>query len=218
MQSNNKGRNYSRNNLHLWPACIHTDEITRVQQTIHQEGCIMNSDIKGWNILEELKKDASPLILIFILGFIVSHFLFNYIKIINFRIDWNLIIGILTLLIALTTLLYTWFINRTQIIKFEDSETGQLITDISIESGSIISKPVLISKVGKTIYFEADQQGSLVIEVSSDKENWHDHYSSGVAKNRLSSITLSGHIKWMRLIFKTNHYPCSIAYAEIILQ
>jgi hypothetical protein len=88
----------------------------------------------------------------------------------------------------------------------------------SISSGSVTSHPFpLWGYRNRTLLFQADQVGSINIDLLTQTGNWRTYYSDTVSAGNLYwlKITVDGVIA--RLTFTPSTYPCNIAEAEVVL-
>jgi len=89
----------------------------------------------------------------------------------------------------------------------------------SIESGNVTSHPVpIFGYSGKTFLFQADQNGTLSIEVFTQTGNWRTYDSVSVSADTLLSYIMSGDAVLARVTFTPSAYPATINEAEVILR
>jgi len=97
-----------------------------------------------------------------------------------------------------------------------DSDTR--LAGQSISSGSITSHPFpLFGYPNKTVYFMADQAGTLDIEVLTLENNWRTYDSVAISANTLLSYVMTGEAVLGRVTFTPSAYPATILEAEVAL-
>jgi hypothetical protein len=91
-------------------------------------------------------------------------------------------------------------------------------TGLSISSGSITSHPVpALGYVNKTIYFMANQAGTLNIEILTRSGNWRTYDSITISASVLLRYKMTGDAVLLRLTFTPSTYPCTVNEAEVNL-
>jgi hypothetical protein len=94
--------------------------------------------------------------------------------------------------------------------------SGTKLAGYSISSGSVTSHPVpVFGYVNKTVYFMADQAGTLNIEVLMRSGNWRTYDSVTVPASALLKYKMTGDAILARLTFTPSSYPCTISEAEV---
>jgi len=92
-----------------------------------------------------------------------------------------------------------------------------------IDAGSLTSHPFpLLGYNNSTIHFQADQNGTLLIQVYTLGGNWRTYNTAAeeqtVTADELFSYTILGSAILGRVVFTPAAYPCTIAEAEVMLQ
>jgi len=88
----------------------------------------------------------------------------------------------------------------------------------SIESGSATTHPVpMLGYKDKTIYFMADKDGQLSIEVFTLGGNWREYDSVSVTADRLLAYKMTGDAVLARLVFTPSTYPATVLESEVVL-
>jgi hypothetical protein len=105
-----------------------------------------------------------------------------------------------------------------QVIKLYQAGTNTLLANLSISSGSVSSHPIPTFGYGKkTLYFMADQSGTLLIEVLTQTNNWRTYDSVSVLASTLKIYPMAGDAVLARLTFTPSTYPATINEAEAVL-
>jgi hypothetical protein len=149
-------------------------------------------------------------------------------------------IGLIPPLSATLTALVEILTNRTQIasasidiplmpIAFRVADGGDialslplslanndvLLRGYSISSGSVTSHPVPLWGFNrKTIYFMADQAGTLAIEIYMLSGNWRTYDTVSVPANTLVKYRIDDEVILARVVFTPSTYPVTIFEAE----
>jgi hypothetical protein len=98
------------------------------------------------------------------------------------------------------------------------TETNTKLAGYSVSSGSVTSHPVpVFGYPGKTLYFMANQAGTLLIEVLTQSGNWRTYDSDTVSAGTLWWYKMTGDAVLARLTFTPTTYPCTISDAEAVL-
>jgi len=101
-------------------------------------------------------------------------------------------------------------------LYIENSDTK--LAGYSISSGSVTSHEVpIFGYTKKTLYFHADQSGTLEIEIYTTTKNWRTYDTQSVSANTLLSYNIDAEGILARVIFTPSTYPCTVNEAEIIL-
>jgi hypothetical protein len=88
----------------------------------------------------------------------------------------------------------------------------------SISSGSVTSHPIpIFGYPRKTLYFMANQTGSLLIEVLTRTGNWRTYDSVSVSANTFKVYPMAGDAVLARVTFTPLTYPATISEAEFTL-
>jgi hypothetical protein len=96
----------------------------------------------------------------------------------------------------------------------EASDT--ILVGQSISTGSITSHPVpTFGYPKKTLYFMADQPGTLVIQAYLLSGNWRTYDSVSVAANTLLRYRVDDEVLLARAVFTPSAYPARILEAEV---
>lgn len=95
----------------------------------------------------------------------------------------------------------------------ENSDTR--LAGYSVSSGSITSHPIPVyGYENKTLYFMADQAGTLSIQILTLSGNWREYDSVSVSANRLLVYRMAGEALLARVVFTPSTYPANILEAE----
>jgi hypothetical protein len=101
-------------------------------------------------------------------------------------------------------------------LYLDNSDTT--LAGYSISSGSVTSHPIPIFGYDKkTILFQANQAGTLQLQVYTLAGNWRTYDSVSVSANTLSKYILTGDAVLARIIFTPSTYPATVSDAEVIL-
>jgi len=109
--------------------------------------------------------------------------------------------------------------NPSEVFRFYETGTDNLLAGMTITSGSVTSHPFPIFGFGgKTIYFQANQAGTLDIEVLMQTGNWRNYASEPVSANTLLLYLMAGEGLLARVTFTPTAYPAVISEAEVVLR
>ena len=98
----------------------------------------------------------------------------------------------------------------------ESSDT--LLAGYSFDSGSAASHPVPIyGYENKTIYFMADKDGTVSIQVYTLSGNWREYDSINYTAGKLLTYTMTGNALLARVVFTPSSYPAKIEEAEVVM-
>jgi hypothetical protein len=101
-------------------------------------------------------------------------------------------------------------------LYLEDNDTA--LAGYSISSGSVTSHPIpIFGYRDKTLFLQANQAGSVSVEVYTLAGNWRTYDSDTVSANTLWWYKMTGDAVLARLTFTPTTYPCSITEAEVVL-
>jgi len=99
------------------------------------------------------------------------------------------------------------------------AEDGTKFAGKTLSSGSVTSKAISVLGCDKkTIYFIADQSGTLAIQVLSPTGNWRTYDTASISANALATYTMTGSARLIRITFTPSSYPCTIGDAWIVLE
>jgi hypothetical protein len=88
----------------------------------------------------------------------------------------------------------------------------------SISSGSVTSHPVpVFGYKDKTFYFQANQAGTVLLEILTLSGNWRTYDSDTISANTLWWYKMTGDNVLARLTFTPSTYPATVSEAEMIL-
>jgi hypothetical protein len=105
-----------------------------------------------------------------------------------------------------------------RVFRLYQAGSNTLLAGLTVSSGSVTSHPVpVFGYAGKTLYFMANQAGSLLIEVLTQTGNWRTYDTDTVSANTLWWYKMTGDAILARLTFTPSTYPCSIAEGEVVL-
>ena len=89
----------------------------------------------------------------------------------------------------------------------------------TISSGSITSSAIDVSYYGKvTIYFMANQGGTLEIDVLAPSGSWRAVDTPSVTANTLLVYTPTWNATTIRIVFTPSAYPATISEAYVVLR
>jgi len=101
-------------------------------------------------------------------------------------------------------------------LYLENNDTA--LAGYSIASGSVTSHPFPIFGYDKkTILFQANQAGSLQLQVYTLAGNWRTYNSDPTSANTLYKYIMAGDAMLGRIVFTPNAYPCNVTDAEVVL-
>jgi hypothetical protein len=104
------------------------------------------------------------------------------------------------------------------VIRLYQSGTNTLLAGLSLSSGSVTSHPVpIFGYRDKTIYFQTDQSGIILIEILTQTGNWRTYDSDTVSAKTLWWYKMTGDAVLARITFTPYTYPCTILDAEVVL-
>jgi hypothetical protein len=92
--------------------------------------------------------------------------------------------------------------------------TSTLMAGYSVSSGSVTSHPIPARYRYKTLYFMADQPGSLEIQVYTTTGNWRTYDTISVSAGALISYSMVDEAPLVRVVFTPTPYPATILEAE----
>jgi len=96
--------------------------------------------------------------------------------------------------------------------------SGNLLAGQTLDAGSITSQPLSVfGRRNKTIYFQADQAGTLDIEVLGLSGNWRTYESVAISADTLEPYPMTGDAVLCRVTFTPSAYPATIDEAEVVL-
>jgi len=107
-----------------------------------------------------------------------------------------------------------------RVYRLYETATSNLFAGLSMASGSKTSHPFpIFGYAGKTIYFQANQPGTLGIQVLMQTDNWRTHSSPSVAADTLLKTTITEEGVLARVIFtpSAGAFPATINEAEVIM-
>jgi hypothetical protein len=88
----------------------------------------------------------------------------------------------------------------------------------SISSGSVTSHPIpMYGYVNKTLYFMANQTGTLEIDVFTLSGNWRTYDTINISANTLVSYSINDEIILARVVYTPSAYPANILEAEVVM-
>jgi len=106
-----------------------------------------------------------------------------------------------------------------RVFRLYDAGTTDLFAGLTIAAGSETSHPVpVFGYPGKTLRFQADQAGTLDIEVLMQTGNWRTYDSVTVSADKLLSYIMDGQAVLVRATFTPSTYPATISEAEVVLE
>jgi hypothetical protein len=105
-----------------------------------------------------------------------------------------------------------------RVFRLYQSGSSSLMAGASIGSGSLSSHPIpVFGYIDKTLYFRANQAGSLLIEILTQTGNWSTYDSDTLSADVLWWYKMTGDAVLARLTFAPSTYPCTISEAEAVL-
>jgi hypothetical protein len=108
--------------------------------------------------------------------------------------------------------------NPPRALRLYQANSASLMAGASISSGSMTSHPVPVyGRTGKTFYFQANQAGTLLIEILTLSGNWRTYDSMSASANILLSYSITGEAILARVTFTPSTYPATISEAECVL-
>jgi len=101
-------------------------------------------------------------------------------------------------------------------LYLDNSDTA--LAGYSISSGSVTSHPIPIFGYDrKTLLFQADQAGTLQLQIYTLAGNWRTYDSVSVSANTLLPYPMSGDAVLARVTFTPSAYPATVSDAEVVL-
>jgi len=96
--------------------------------------------------------------------------------------------------------------------------TNTWFSGYTLDSGSVTSHPFpVFGYPNKTLFFQADQSGTLDIEVLTQTGNWRTYYSDTVSADELWWLKMTVDAVLARVTYTPTAYPATIAEAEVVL-
>lgn len=93
--------------------------------------------------------------------------------------------------------------------------TNTKLAGYSVSSGSVTSHPIPIwGYENKTIYFMANQAGTLSIQIYTLSGNWREYDSVSVTAGKLLYYKITGDALLARVVYTPSTYPATINEAE----
>jgi len=109
--------------------------------------------------------------------------------------------------------------NPPRALRLYQAGSTGLMAGASVSSGSLSSHPIPIyGRESKTIYFMANQSGTLLIEVYTLSGNWRTYDSVSVSANTLAKYRIDMDGLMARVTFTPSTYPATILEAEAYLR
>lgn len=105
-----------------------------------------------------------------------------------------------------------------RVYRLYQTGTNNLLAGLSVNP-DVTSHPFpLFGYAEKTISFQADEAGTLAIQVLKQTDNWRTYDSVAVAVNTLLEYPISANEMLGRIIFTPTAPPANIVDAEVILR
>jgi hypothetical protein len=93
-----------------------------------------------------------------------------------------------------------------------------VLAGYSIGSGSVTSHPIpVFGYPNKTLFFQANQSGTLTLEVYTLAGNWRTYDTDTVSADTLWRYKMTGDAVLARLTFTPLTYPCTVSEGEVVL-
>jgi len=109
--------------------------------------------------------------------------------------------------------------NPPRALRLYQAGSTSLMAGASVSSGSLSSHPVPIyGRESKTLYFMANQSGTLLIEIYTLSGNWRTYDSVSVTANALAKYKIDMDGLMARVTFTPSTYPATILEAEAYLR
>jgi len=113
-----------------------------------------------------------------------------------------------------------------RLYRLYDAATEDLFAGLTIDAGLETSHPFpLFGFDNKTLYFRADQDGDLDIEILLETGNWRvydpdvgGHTNSNYTAGDLEIYNIAAEAVLARIVFDPDAYPCTISEAEVALR
>jgi predicted GH43/DUF377 family glycosyl hydrolase len=107
---------------------------------------------------------------------------------------------------------------QPDVFRLYQAGTATPFAGSTISSGSLTSHPVPIGDYSKkTIYFLADQAGTLSIAVLTQTGNWRTYDSVGTSANTLKVYSIAGEAGVIRVTFTPSAYPATVSEGEVVV-
>jgi hypothetical protein len=105
--------------------------------------------------------------------------------------------------------------NPPLVIPLYVTSTSTLLAGYSLSSGSVTSHPVpMAGYYKKSIYFMANQAGSLDIQILTQGGNWRTYDTVSMSANTLMKYRIEDEVILARIVFTPSTYPATILEAE----
>ncbi|MEM0226916.1 MAG: hypothetical protein QXT33_06720 [Thermofilum sp.] len=105
------------------------------------------------------------------------------------------------------------------VYRLYESGTWNTFAGRTVESGSLVSHPIpIFGYAGKTIYFQADEAGTLSLEVLTQSGNWREYDSVQASAGKLLSYNIEAEGVLARIVFTPSVYPCTVSEGEAVLR
>jgi hypothetical protein len=109
--------------------------------------------------------------------------------------------------------------NPPRALRLYQAGSTSLMTGASVSSGSISSHPIPIyGRDSKTVYFMANQTGTMLIEVYTLSGNWRTYDSINISADTLTKYRIDMDGLMARITFTPSTYPATILEAEAYLR
>jgi len=96
--------------------------------------------------------------------------------------------------------------------------TDTVFSGINLDSGSLTSHPIpVFGYKDKTLYFMADQSGTINIELLSQSGNWRTYYSDTYSANDFWWLKMTVDAVLARLVYTPTIYPATISEGEVVM-
>jgi len=109
--------------------------------------------------------------------------------------------------------------NPSRVYPLYQNGTSTLFSGSIIVAGSVVSHPIpIFGFEGKTIYFQANQAGTLLIEILDQTNTWRTYDTVTTVANTLTSYTITAEAILSRITFTPTAFPCTINSSEAVLR
>jgi len=105
-----------------------------------------------------------------------------------------------------------------RIFKLYVAGTETEFAGYTLTSGTLESHPIpAFGYAGKTIFFQADQSGTLAVEALTQTGSWRKYLEDAVAAGEFWWLKVTGNSLLLRLLYTPDAYPAAVAEGEVQL-
>lgn len=105
-----------------------------------------------------------------------------------------------------------------RVLRLYEAGTSNLFAGKAVAAGTLTSHAIpVFGYSNKTLYFRANQAGTLSIEVLTQAGNWRTYESDTVSVNELWWYKMTGDVVLARLAYMPTTYPATVSEGEVNL-